>query len=181
MVSSVNQKIGMKVFLRISHQCKQMWKLWFNMKQNQNDSTLGEAHLFPTITLTLIHVIFMCYLPLVYKHLCWTAPVTDILAHYTHHITWHEQFFTSWCFFTIDPNSLLMGVSDIGQGSILYSSMLLLGDAKHPPNIDKNPAKSQIRFITLGGPMGAKCSMSWTRDIRAIPDVCKTYTKLFKS
>jgi hypothetical protein len=37
MVSSANQKVGMKVVLGLSHQFMQMGQSGFNMKQNQND------------------------------------------------------------------------------------------------------------------------------------------------
>jgi hypothetical protein len=40
MVSSTNQKVGMKVILGLSHQFIQMRKSGFNAEQNQNDLTL---------------------------------------------------------------------------------------------------------------------------------------------
>ena len=52
---------------------------------------------------------------------------------------------------------------------------------KTPPNISMNPTNSQNRFITQEDPIGTKYSMSLTNGIRATPDVCRIYTKLFQS
>ena len=79
-------------------------------------------------------------------------------------------------------------MNDIGQGSTLpYDARvdqmisLIFRRCKTSPNIGKNPANSQNRFITQEGLFGTKCSTSLTNDIGDIPDACRTYMHLFKS
>ena len=54
MVSSANQKVGMKVILGLSHQF--IWMRWsgFIVEQNRNDSTYEESHLFQQSNLKML-------------------------------------------------------------------------------------------------------------------------------
>jgi hypothetical protein len=54
------------------------------------------------------------------------------------------------------------------------------GDARHPPILARTPQIAHW-FIAQEGQIGTKCSKSWTYDIRAIPDVYRTYTNLIES
>jgi hypothetical protein len=54
-----NQKVGMKVILGLSYQSIQMGQSGFNVEQNQNDLTTGESHLFSTIKLKELSMLFL--------------------------------------------------------------------------------------------------------------------------
>ena len=86
MVSSTKQKVGLKVILGLSHQFIQMGQLGFNAEENQNDSTLGESHIFQQTNLTITNVAYVCYLHLLFKTLVLNSPVTHFSVHYTCHI-----------------------------------------------------------------------------------------------
>jgi len=58
MLSSTNQRVGMIVNLRLSHQFKKLGISGFNMEQNLNDSTSEESHPFSTIKLNQLLMLF---------------------------------------------------------------------------------------------------------------------------
>ena len=67
MVSSANQRVGMKVILGLSQLFIRMGLSGFNAVLNLKDLTSEESHLFLTKSLNLSMVFFMWHLPLPYN------------------------------------------------------------------------------------------------------------------
>ena len=121
MVSSTNQKVGMRMILGISQQFTQMGQSEFNAEQNHNVWTLGESHCFSAIKLKSYKCCFSSVISLSYNFL-WLNTLTDCLVHHTHHINWHGYFFyLIKVFYYSHPNLPCIGMSDIGQESVIFS------------------------------------------------------------